>query len=598
MSVYSGDSDIEEDSSLESQPLLSSLSRPTSVCPSIKHFVCPSFQYFCIRSKAACVILLCTVIVGFVHFVAVNAALQLLTEVSPLMVIASSPFVVLYSLVAFVLIFYPVNGFLADVCCGRYKTIAISLSLILCSVVIALVPIIFHFFLSRTNLEIVYVLAGFALLTVTIGIAGYGSNFIQFGLDQLLEAPNQQQALFVHWANWCYDLLSTVVVGFAIYVNCSKINLPQRIVIVGVSVLFVVGFLCVLLVYVSYHKRQLYHIEPKQRNPYKVVIKILNFAIKNKRPLLRSAFTYCDDEMPSRFDFAKERFGGPFSTEQVEDVKTFLRIVVVLLTLGPIFMMELLPSNAILRYYIGLHIALLEWEHQCTWKWIVMYSGLLRYCVSTIVFPFYMWIVFSLLRNRVPKMFSRLGFGISLYFLGTVCLLVVELAGHGVKNTNETNNCIFNTSHNGSHSYVFPLLGMHWSVLIPFDILIGIGPTVVTVTILEFISAQSPRSMKGLLFGLFFAIRGIFQLVASITLTPFASVKIWSNMHISRKYPSPMSCLSWYLLFTCFVSLLGIILFLIVARNYKYRERDDKPYDQRFVVDFYSRAIESREKDA
>ena len=590
MSVHSSNSDTEEENIPESRPFLSTLSRPRQ---SIKHVVRSSNGHFCIRSKAVYVILLCAVIVGLVHFVAVNSALQLLTQLSSLLVIGSSPFVILYSFVAFVLIFYPINGFLADVYCGRYNTIAISLFLVLCSSVIALVPVVFYFFLHYSSSEIVvYTFAGFALLIATIGIAGYGANFIQFGLDQLLEAPNQQQALFVHWANWCYDLLSVVVVGFAAYIQCSKPTLDTStlsIMIVVASVIFILGFLCVFLLYICCHKRRLYYAEPKQHNPYKVVVKILNFAIKNKQ---HGAFTYCDDERPSRLDFAKERFGGPFSTEQVEDVKTLLRIVVLLLTVGPIFVMELLPSNAILRYYIGLHIVLAEWKQQCTWEWVVLYSGLLRYCVSTIFLPIYIWIVFSLLYNKVPKMLSRLRLGIFLYFLGTICLLVIELAGHGVQDRNHT-KCLFNaTTSNDNSSLVFPLLGVHWSVLVPFDLLIGIGPTLVTVTMLEFISAQSPRSMKGFLFGLFFAIRGIFQLITSIMLTPFASMKVWNSM-----LPTNVSCLSGYLLLICIVSLLGIALFLIVARKYKYRERDDKSYDQRFVVNFYSRALENRGKD-
>ena len=586
MSIHGSHSDIEEENLLESRPLISTLSQPKSIHLSIKRRLWSSAEYFCIKSKAVCIILLCSVIVGLVHFVAVNAALQLLTELSSLLVIGSSPYVILYSFIAFVLVFYPLNGILADIYCGRYKTIAISLFLILCSSVIALVPVVFFFFLHDSSSEIVvYVFAGFALLTATIGIAGYGANFIQFGLDQLLEAPNQQQALFVHWALWCYDLLSVLVVGFAAYVQCNKIDLSSislRVVIVVTSVLFIIGFLCVYLLYVCCHKCHLYYAELKQHNPYEVIVKILSFAIKSKHPFQRSAFTYCDNERPSRLDFAKEKFGGPFSTEQVEDVKTLLRIVVVLLTVGPIFVMELLPSNAISRYYIGLHIVLVDWKQQCTWEWVILYSGFLRYCISTIFLPIYIWIVFTLLYNKVPKILTRLGLGIFLYYLGTVCLLIIELAGHGIRDRDDT-ECIFNISstNSTSESLIFPLLGIHWSVLIPFDLLIGIGPTLVTVTMLEFISAQSPRSMKGLLFGLFFAMRGIFQLITSIMLTPFASMKTWISMH-----PSNVSCLSGYLLLTCIISLFGIILFLIVARKYKYRERGEETYNQRFVVDF------------
>ena len=55
--------------------------------------------------------------------------------------------------------------------------------------------------------------------------------------------------------------------------------------------------------------------------------KVLKYAVKNKHPQRRSAFTYCEDELPSRIDFGKRKYGGPFTTEQVEDVKTFLRLI-------------------------------------------------------------------------------------------------------------------------------------------------------------------------------------------------------------------------------------------------------------------------------
>ena len=43
--------------------------------------------------------------------------------------------------------------------------------------------------------------------------------------------------------------------------------------------------------------------------------------------------------------------------------------------------------------------------------------------------------------------------------------------------------------------------------------------------------------------------------------------------------------------------LISLLLFLIVAKRYKHRERGDRPFDQRFAVNFYSRVIESRERD-
>ena len=52
--------------------------------------------------------------------------------------------------------------------------------------------------------------------------------------------------------------------------------------------------------------------------------RVLKFAAKHGKPLgHRSGLTYSDDVRPSRIDFAKQKFGGIFTTEVVEDVKTY-----------------------------------------------------------------------------------------------------------------------------------------------------------------------------------------------------------------------------------------------------------------------------------
>ncbi len=62
--------------------------------------------------------------------------------------------------------------------------------------------------------------------------------------------------------------------------------------------------------------------EPVTQNPFQLVYKVIRYAVSDKHPMCRSAFTYCEDEIPSCIDFGKSKYGGPFTTEQVEDVKT------------------------------------------------------------------------------------------------------------------------------------------------------------------------------------------------------------------------------------------------------------------------------------
>ena len=70
-------------------------------------------------------------------------------------------------------------------------------------------------------------------------------------------------------------------------------------------------------------------IEPKSPQTLKTIYNVLKFAAKHKAPLNRSALTYWEEDIPSRIDLGKSRYGGPFTTEQVEDVKTVLPLLAI-----------------------------------------------------------------------------------------------------------------------------------------------------------------------------------------------------------------------------------------------------------------------------
>ena len=150
--------------------------------------------------------------------------------------------------------------------------------------------------------------------------------------------------------------------------------------------------------------------------------------------------------------------------------------------------------------------------------------------------------------------------------------------------------CIFQAtvSYNGSLTY--PSLNMHWEVLIPPTLLLGLGPMLVIATTLEFISAQSPQSMKGLLVGVFFAIRGLFQFLNSIITIPLSLKQPWASTPMIEHSPVT-NCGFVYLLFTCVTGLIGLILFSLAAKRYKYRTRDEGMFHQQVVEEVYDRYL-------
>ena len=419
------------------------------------------------------------------------------------------------------MIFYPLSGFIADTCCGRFKTIIISQTLITLSLVSSCIVVLVirnelgtsfkSYKLIQEEGILVLILLILGIILFSVGMIGYQANFIQFGLDQLMEAPSQYLGLFAHYATWA-SCISYLMVSVVTVTDIKLRSSTQVVKLTFLIAPFLLATVALILLFVGYYKHHWFYREPEQNNPYKTVCKVLKFARKYKYPLQRSAFTYCDDYRPTRLDFAKERFGGPFTTEEVENVKTLFRIVLLLLSLGPVHILQVPALQGVFplfAYHIGYGI-------KETNFWIqAARTGFLIVLSSNILFPMYIWCIFSVFRNRIPSMFKRLTIAIALSLLGVISMFITDAVGHSQKQniggaaSTAEHQCLFRVIEY-NYTTEYQPLHLHWYVLIPISILLSIGPQLVSTTTLEFISAQSPHSMKGLLVGLFFALQGFF----------------------------------------------------------------------------------------
>ena len=363
------------------------------------------------------------------------------------------------------------------------------------------------------------------------------------------------------------------------------------------TIIFSLLIIVFLLLLVSCCKYHWFSTNTGRHNPYKTVCKVISFARKHNYPLRRSAFTFCDKYVPSRLDFAKERFGGPFSTEKVENVKTFLRILTILLAIGPVFMLEV-PASYFVFPIFSLHTLhyhktrnyLCESKH--AWETFIGNGTAMAIFSNVIWFPMYLWIIFSFLHNRMPRTFTRLGIGIVVCLLGVTSMLIIDVAGHALNINRATNQtqCMFQMTRDLNVSLVYFSLDMHKAVLVVPSLFLQTGPLLVIATVLEFISAQSPQSMKGLFVGVFFAIRGLFQFLNSIIIIPLSLKHPWASGEMLEN-PPVTNCGFVYLLFTCVAGLIGLVLFLVAARRYKYRERNEGLFSQQDVEEIYDRYI-------
>ena len=579
---------------------------------------CSLARDFCLPSKAAYLILLWTVVVGFIYY---SLLLLVVFSVHAYKRKGASAAIyesITYAVLAFIMMFYPLSGLIADVCCGRLKTVAISLTVLLIFLIVwTSISIIStsmrHLHLSRNISYLfssapgitVFILTIISILLFVAGLSGYQANYIQLGLDQLFEAPSRYLSLFIHYAILAFYISEVPVIAVSIlerYITkCTRIYAGKHVwFALVVTSLFV---LILFALFLSFWKRQWFMSDSGQSNPYKTVFKVISFAWKHKNPLRRTAFTYGDDYIPTRLDFAKERFGGPFTTEQVEDVKVLRRIIVVLLAIGPVFVLEM-PGSEFVFPVFGFHILHQNFNETLTftpcnaeykelWQ-LAMASGVFMKITSTIVwFPFYMWIIFCYFRNRMPKVFTRMGVGIVLSLIGVASMVIIEIAGHSLNRTGDVNQtqCMFQFYTYDRHAFSsYPELNMHWAVLIVPSLFLRIGPLLIIATTLEFISAQSPHSMKGVLIGIFFSIRGLFQFLNTITIIPLSLKRPWAVGKMIED-PPVTNCGFVYLLLTFVVGLTGLIMFSLAAKRYTYRVRDEGQFRQYAIEEIYDRYI-------
>ena len=258
---------------------------------------------------------------------------------------------VVYGFSALLLLFYPLAGYLADIRWGRYKTVVNSLCVILWSLVLAIVlacvatlSFIPVMILSPDNypsntiqtivLAVICVVFGLptfiALVLALCGLVFFNANVVQYGMDQLHDAPTEDSVLYVHWYIWTTfaGLLAIRSPNTTWRTLTFFVLFPIALILLGIT-------LCL-----QKYKHKWFMIDSGSKNPYKLVLRIVKFAKDHTNPICRSAFTYYEDELPSRLDLGKEKYGGPFTTEEVENVKAFLGILGVLLTTGPLFTVD------------------------------------------------------------------------------------------------------------------------------------------------------------------------------------------------------------------------------------------------------------------
>ena len=229
----------------------------------------------------------------------------------------------------------PVAGWMGDSYLRRYRAIVVGVFATMLSFLILFCATVMLQF-NWTPIPAIVLLYVYVLMT-TCSMGGFVINMLPFIIDQMIGASADDISAIVQWYYWAYSLGISSQYLFG-PLPISKLNL--------IMISFTIVFLCLSSVLITdclCHKWLDIHY--KSSSPFKTIFKVLNYARKTKYPEHRSAFTYIDEEEPSRLDYGKHKFGGPFTEEEVEDVKTIFRLLTLFLSTLGVFINSKLFEN-------------------------------------------------------------------------------------------------------------------------------------------------------------------------------------------------------------------------------------------------------------
>ena len=440
-------------------------------------------------------------------------------------------------MVCFGYVLFPLFGLLADVWIGRYKAILIGIVLCFISwVVTGIGFIIESYFASKA---VLWTFFGFAYITFFCGHSSFNANIIQYNIDQLVGVSADELNSVIYW-----HVFSEPLVLFLFYLlQClfysSKYFIMITFIASGVSVSLV-------LVSHSFFKHKLENIS-LIKNPIKLIVRVLCYARKHKYPENRSALTYWEEEAPSRLDLGKDKYGGPFTVEEVEDVKTVF------------CMLPLFIAFSVINFSDDVYWSDID---SFTLPTCLAVTDSLYYLSSVILMLIYLFFIRVCFYKYIPSMLTRMSVGIFLAFIVTVSKVIIFVIERSHPDINNFSKMLFIPQ---------TILSFSYTILYPVS--------------LEFTVAQSPVHMRGVMVGLWYVTAyGFGFFISAIFKLLFAC----EDQYI---------CTSFYYYITKSVLVLIIlIVFVILAKRYKYRVRENEVNIHQIVDDHYQRYMEQEEQ--
>ena len=433
----------------------------------------------------------------------------------------------------------PIGGWLADAYFGRYRVIRFGMWTMWFGAMINGFSLVIG---EVFQIYSIYCDPWVSLACKILMGAGFGAfqaNIIQFGIDQLMDASSTEIKSFIIWYT-----MTTYSSGLSLYF--SAYCTPEYVAVLVVAVYLTLAVVSNFLLNHWLNKEQVVS------NPLPLVLKVVKFTIKNK------THNHSRQGLLSKFDIAKQMYNGPFSSEQVEDVKTLFRVLAVI---GIVLIAcSGLPTVNSISFKVAEHLR--GWPNDNSINGC--YQGLgVFYVKRTVVMVavlLYVIFIYPIFHTCIPSVSitTKFSYSVLFFFVSIVVLLGIETASY-LQQTGSSETivrCTFQSMYTAD-------INFYW-VIIPF-VFHGFCSLLIITSGIEFICAQAPFNMKGLIVGIGCALYGLSSLIQVAISFPFMHSNIWER--------APLTCGLWYFTLQGLIVLIGFLVVLLMVKLYKRRTR-------------------------
>ncbi|KAL8560656.1 hypothetical protein ACOMHN_052672 [Nucella lapillus] len=457
------------------------------------------------------------------------------------------------------------------------------------------------------------------LLVIAVGTGFVKANIAPFGCDQVYGEGQQATLSFFNWFYWSINLGALLGLSVITYLQ------QQRTFFIG----YLVSVCCLAMATVLFLAgRCFYHVRPADGSVLSNIFRIICEAYRQKRRrqaarrhasnLLRNDRSKdVDDAEPldprlNFLDYAKHRYGGIFHDSIVEDVRQLKKILAIFAVLIPYWLVYFQMQTSFLVQ--GLHMRLVmpskDKPDDVSWsgavsahdhanlenvtaakdhpQLVAAWFALFNVIVLIFLLPLFDRIIYPWIERRTgsPVSISRRIFvGMLFAVVAMVAAGVLEHYRLEVFWPFHDKPCL-NASINqiiGSTEYEAANLSILWQI--PQYALLGLSEVFTSVAGLQLAVSVAPRSMKGIIMGLFYLFSGIGSFLGTTIILSLNASDVWFhardygniNCRLPCKPPHQnyvtKSChLDYYFFLLAGIEVLGALLFLLVARAYRLDE--------------------------